>query len=71
MKRSVVAALLLIAAISAAHAFGFGLGNRFGRLGASGQGGSVTPPPPLSNLRITNTGAFRITNTGANRAVSP
>lgn len=26
---------------------------------------------PLTNLRITNTGAFRITNTGANRAVSP
>lgn len=27
--------------------------------------------PVLTNLRITNTGAFRITNTSANRAVFP
>lgn len=32
--------------------------------------GTVTPVV-LTNLRITNTGAFRITNTGANRAKSP
>jgi hypothetical protein len=36
-----------------------------------GGGGTITPPPPLANLRITDTGAFRITDTGANRAVFP
>lgn len=29
------------------------------------------PPPPLSNLRITNSGAFRVTGAGDNRAISP
>lgn len=65
-----IAALTLIA--SAARSDGIGprsIGlNVFGGIGQ--QGAAVTPPP-LTNLRITNTGAFRITNTSANRAVSP
>lgn len=36
-----------------------------------GGGGKITPPPPLTNLRITDTGDFRITNTSNNRAVFP
>lgn len=71
MQRIYAAALFVLVSIAAAHAFGLGEGNRFGKLGAMGGAGTVTPPPPLTNLRITNTGAFRITNTGANRAVFP
>lgn len=37
---------------------------------ANGTGGGA-PPPPLTNLRITDTGAFRIIGTGDNRAVFP
>jgi hypothetical protein len=39
----------------------------------SGGGGisRKTTPIVLTNLRITNTGAFRTTNTAANRAVFP
>lgn len=36
--------LLLITSIAAAHAFGLGLGNRFGKLGAMSGTGGVTPP---------------------------
>lgn len=71
MKRAAFVALALVLLTGAAHAFGLGLGNRMGRLGAPSKAGSVTPPPPLTNLRITNTGDFRVTNTGDNRAVSP
>jgi hypothetical protein len=69
MTRSLAAFLLLLVLATAAHGFGLGLGNRFGKLGAIGQGGAVTPP--TSNFRITNTGAFRITNTGASRIIAP
>lgn len=68
--RAAIALLMLLGTLAAAHAFSLGLGNRFGHLGAVGNG-SGTPTPPLTNLRITNTGDFRITNTGDNRAVSP
>lgn len=44
MTRATIAILLLAASIAAAQAFGLGLGNRFGRLGASSKAGSVTPP---------------------------
>jgi hypothetical protein len=43
--RALIVILLLAATIAAAQAFGLGLGNRFGRLGASGQAGAVSPPP--------------------------
>lgn len=68
--RAVIALLLLAGTLAAAHAFGLGEGNRFGRLGVISKG-TGTPAPPLTNLRITNTGDFRVTNTGDNRAVSP
>jgi hypothetical protein len=43
MRRLLFAAGLALALATAAHAFG--LGNRFGRLGAmNGGGGGVTPP---------------------------
>ena len=61
MKR-IIAILILIASASAAYA----ASNLMLHVGSSG-GASA----PLTNLRITNTGAFRITNTGANRAISP
>jgi hypothetical protein len=44
MTRSLAAFLLLLVLATAAHGFGLGLGNRFGRLGASNQAGAVTPP---------------------------
>lgn len=60
----------VIFAAGAALAFGLGgSGTKFGKLGLAGDNG--VPPPPLTNLRITNTGAFRITNTAANRAIRP
>jgi len=68
MKRALVIAGLSLALATAAHAFG--LGNRFGKLGSSSGAGTITPPV-LTNLRITDTGAFRIINTGDNRAVFP
>jgi hypothetical protein len=42
--RAALVMLALIAALSAAHAFGLG-GNRFGRLGASSNKGVVIPQP--------------------------
>lgn len=69
--RALITLLVLCAGIYAAQAFGLGEGNRFGRLGAASKGGGGSPAPPLTNLRITNTGDFRITNTGDNRAVAP
>lgn len=45
MKPVLAAALFILVSIAAAHAFGLGEGNRFGKLGAMGRGGTVTPPP--------------------------
>lgn len=45
MKRNLIAFAILMALAGAAQAFGLGLGNRFGRLGASDGAGSITPPP--------------------------
>jgi hypothetical protein len=50
--------LALIAALSAAHAFGLGEGNRLGKLGAASGGGTVTPLTPC-----TSTGIFDLSNT--------
>lgn len=47
MKRALSAAFVLLALAGAAHAFGIGMGNRFGRMGSFGSG-TVTPPPPSS-----------------------
>jgi hypothetical protein len=53
--RPLVVILLLATSIAAAQAFGLGLGNRFGRLGASSQGGGVTPPPSGDILLVDGT----------------
>lgn len=45
MTRSLTALLILLALAGAAHGFGLGLGNRFGKLGSFGAGSGVTPPP--------------------------
>ena len=45
MKKNLFALAFLLALAGAAHAFGIGLGNRFGRMGAMNKAGSVTPPP--------------------------
>lgn len=44
MKRPLLALALLAALATAAHGFGLGLGNRFGKLGAMNGAGTVTPP---------------------------
>lgn len=64
MIRAVLIAASIIAGSGTAYAqgltmFGYGAG------GISGGGA------PLTNLRITNSGAFRITNTGASRTIAP
>jgi hypothetical protein len=52
----VIAVLLLTASIAAAHAFGLGLGNRFGKLGAMGKGGGSAPPVSCASTGIFNLG---------------
>lgn len=44
MSRILIAILALIASIAIAHAFGLGLGNRFGKLGAQSGAGTVISP---------------------------
>lgn len=45
MSRNLLAFALLLALAGAAHAFGFGLGDRFGRMGVASAPRSVPPPP--------------------------
>jgi len=45
MTRTILAVALFVASIYAAHAFGLGEGNRFGKLGAASGGGTVVPQP--------------------------
>ena len=45
MIRAALAITAILALISAAHAFGLGLGNRFGHMGAAGKAGTAAPPP--------------------------
>jgi len=44
MIRVLIAGALLLASIYAAHAFGLGLGNRFGHMGGAGKGGTPVAP---------------------------
>lgn len=69
--RKLIAACLIVASMVVPEipAFGYSnLGTNYSRMGAVG---SQTAVIVLTNLRITNTGAFRTTNTTANRAVFP
>jgi hypothetical protein len=43
MTRIFLATALFVASIYAAHAFGLGEGNRFGKLGAFGKGAVIVP----------------------------
>lgn len=62
MTRVLLAGLLLLLGLSAPRA----------QLSMTGVGPANSGvAAALTNLRITNTGAFRITNTAANRAVFP
>ena len=61
MKTVLITLILISVGIATAYA-----GNMLLFVGSSGGA-----PPVLTNLRITDTGAFRVTNTGDNRAVFP
>lgn len=62
MKRTLAALLILLALAGAAHAFGLGLGNRFGKLGAGGGGsGHSGPTIVLSNNTISSTASIGTT----------
>lgn len=50
--RVVLVSSLLLGSLLAAHAFGLGEGNRFGRLGASGKKGVVIPQPTGKILAV-------------------
>lgn len=52
MKRSIAAFLVLLALSCAAHAFGLGLGNRFGKLGSFGKSGAITPPAGIGSALL-------------------
>jgi hypothetical protein len=45
MKQNLAAFVILLALAGAARGFGLGLGNQFGKLGASSGAGSLTPLP--------------------------
>jgi len=49
MTRVILAGALVLASIYAAHAFGLGEGNRFGRLGAAGKKAAVIAPATPCN----------------------
>lgn len=71
-SRAVLIIALLIAASIARSDGIYNPGGRgVGFTDGVNNGGAAVAPPPLTNLRITNTGDFRITNTGDNRAVFP
>lgn len=62
MTRSLAAFLLLLVLATAAHGFGLGLGNRFGRLGAIGGGSGAVPP--ATNFLLANTGSVLLVDAG-------
>ena len=57
--RILIAVMTLVTGIYAAHAFGLGEGNRFGRLGAASKIGVAAPPL----TPCTSTGVFNLANT--------
>lgn len=56
MKRAIAAFLILLVLAGAAHAFGLGLGNRFGKLGTFPGTGGGAPAPPLSGALLLEDG---------------
>jgi hypothetical protein len=58
IAKVVYAVLATIAVVSAAHAFGLGMGNQFGRMGAAGMAGSAASPP----VSCASTGVFDLSN---------
>lgn len=63
MKRVVLVGALLLALAGAAQAFQFGLGNRFGRMGAANEAGVAAPSTP--SVLLINTGSALLINTGS------
>jgi hypothetical protein len=63
MTRAFAVTLLMLALSGAAHGFGLGLGNRFGKLGASSGAGTITPP--VTGALLINTGSAFLINTGS------
>lgn len=55
MKQNLAAFVILLALAGAAHAFGLGLGNRFGKLGAMGSGTALGPQPTGDILLVDGT----------------
>lgn len=58
MIRGVVASAVLLAMIGAAHAYGLGAGNWFGRLGGSGKGGTITPSGATGKILLVDGVSF-------------
>jgi hypothetical protein len=55
MARNLLALVFLVALAGAAHAFGLGLGNRFGRMGGPSKPGIITPQPTGDILLVDGT----------------
>lgn len=64
MTRSIAAALILLALAGTAHAFGLGLGNRFGKLGAADNGG-VPVVQPTGDILLVDGVSFILQADGA------
>jgi hypothetical protein len=58
MSRIIGPLLILLTLAGAAHAFGLGEGNRFGRLGAFKKNAGSGPPP----VTCASTGVFNLNN---------
>ena len=48
--RTILVGIALLATIAAAHAFGLGLGTRFGKMGGMGWAGGVPTPPVTGDI---------------------
>jgi len=65
--RPVAALVVLLALAGAAHALGLGLGNRFGKLGASPNIGSVTPPGSSGKILLVDGVSFILQTDGTSK----
>ena len=67
MIRILIAGSLLLASIYAAHAFGLGLGNTFGRMGGAGKGGTSAPPGTTGKILLVDGVSFILQTDGTSK----
>lgn len=63
--RVLIAVMALLCGIYAAHAFGLGEGNRFGKLGSISKGAGIPTPPVNGALLLEDNSSFFLLEDGA------